>query len=122
MIIRKQAIKQSSEEVSLQVSFTLADISRWMKMYYSLVATPCGHSFALALPINEQSALQYFGNEAFSGFPQKYREQLAAWAFAMARRHGFLIQSQDPFLADNIFFLSDKASKKAGRPRIEDDD
>lgn len=122
MIIRKQNIQKSSEEVSMQVSFTEADVKKAMQFYYQKFADSCGNTFARNTPHTELDLLHFFENYMFKNFVQKYREQLAAWAFAMALRHKFILSSIDDEESKKVYFLSDKLAKKVGRPREIDDD
>ena len=122
MIIRKQNVHKTAEEVSMQVSFTEADVKKAMQQYYSKFAEACGNTFARNTPHTELDLLHYFEHFMFENFVQKYREQLAAWAFAMALRHKFILPSQDDEESKKFYFLSDKLSKKVGRPRDIDDD
>lgn len=120
MIVRKQEIKQSAEEVSMQVSFGLPDVKKAMQKYYSLLANSCGHTFAVSTPNTERDMLYFFEHDTFANYVQKYREQLSAWCFAMAVRHKFLVSSYDEFESKKVYFLSEKLRLKVGRPRIED--
>ena len=122
MIIRKQNIQKSSEEVSMQVSFTEADVKKAMKDYYAKFAETCGNTYARNTPHTELDLLQFFERYMFNNFVQKYREQLSAWAFAMALRHKFILSSQYDEESKKFYFLSEKLSAKVGRPRLIDDD
>ena len=122
MIIRKQNIQKSSEEVSLQVSFGLPDIKKAMQRYYSLLADKCGNTYARTTQLTELDLLYYFEHDTFANFVQKYREQLSSWAFAMALRHKFILSSQDDEESKKFYYLSEKLSAKVGRPRLIDDD
>ena len=122
MIIRKQNIQKSSEEVSMQVSFTEADVKKAMQQYYAKFANTCGNTYARNTPHTELDLLQFFERYMFNNFVQKYREQLSAWAFAMALRHKFILSSQDDEESKKFYFLSEKLSAKVGRPRLIDDD
>ena len=122
MIIRRQVIKKSAEEVSMQVSFTEADVKKAMQQYYAKFANTCGNTYARNTPHTELDLLQFFERYMFNNFVQKYREQLSAWAFAMALRHKFILSSQDDEESKKFYFLSEKLSAKVGRPRLIDDD
>lgn len=122
MIIRKQNIQKSSEEVSIQVSFTEADVKKAMQYYYSKFADTCGNTYARNTPHTELDLLHFFEKNMFKNYVQKYREQLSAWAFAMALRHKFILSSQDDEESKKFYYLSEKLSAKVGRPRLIDDD
>ena len=122
MIIRKQNIHKTAEEVSMQVSFTEADVKKAMQHYYATFSETCGNTFAKNTPHTELDLLHYFEHYMFKDFVQKYREQLAAWAFTMAIKHKFILSSQDNEESKKFYFLSEKLSKKVGRPRMIDDD
>lgn len=122
MIVRKQNVHKTAEEVSMMVSFTEVDVKRAMQEYYSKFAEACGHTFARNTSHSELDPLYFFEHTMFKNFVQKYREQLSAWAFAMAIRHKFILASQDEEESKRIYFLSEKLNKKVGRPRLLDDD
>ena len=122
MIVRKQSIKQSSEEVSMMVSYGLPDVKKAMRNYYQMFAQTCGKTYALNTPHNELDLLHYFENYMFKDFVQKYREQLAAWAFAMALRHKYILSSVDEDEAKKLYYLSEETSKTSGRPKENIDD
>ena len=122
MIIRKQNVHKTAEEVSMMVSFTEADVKKAMQHYYATFAETCGNNFARNTSHTELDLLHYFENYMFKNFVQKYREQLAAWAFSMALRHRFILSTQDDDDSKKIYFLSDKLSAKVGRPKLIDDD
>lgn len=122
MIIRKQNVHKTAEEVSMQVSFTEADVKKAMQHYYSKFAEACGNTFAKNTQHTELDLLYFFEHYMFANFTQKYREQLSAWAFAMALRHKFILASQDDEETKKFYYLSEKLSAKVGRPRLIDDD
>lgn len=122
MIIRKQAIKKSAEEVSLQLSFGLPDVKKAMQKLYSLLADKCGNTYATNQPLSELDVLHFLEHDTFANFVQKYREQLSSWAFAMAIRHKFLLSSEDPEESKKYYFLSSSLRSRIGRPRIEDEE
>lgn len=121
MIIRKQEIRQSAEEVSMQISFGLPDVKKAMQKYYSFFAKH-GHEYAVSVEQTEYDLIYFFEHDTFANYMQKYREQLSAWCFAMAVRHKFLVPSYDEFESKKVYFLSEKLRQRVGRPRIEDED
>lgn len=122
MIIRKQTIRQNAEEVSMQVSYDVVDIKREMKKFFALFADKCGNTYALNTPLSELDVRHFFEHETFAHFAQKYREQLSAWAFAMALRHKFLFPSEDPTEAKRYYYFADLLKYKSGRPRNTSED
>ena len=122
MIVRKQNIKKSSEEVSMMVSYGVPDIKKTMQHYYALFAEKCGSTFALNTPHTELDLLHYFNHYTFAHFVVKYREQLSAWAFAMALRHKFIYPSEDETESKKNYFLSETLKTRIGRPRTTDED
>lgn len=122
MIIRKQSIRQSAEEVSLQLSFSAVDVKAAMKKFYSLFADTCGNTYALNAPLTELDILYFFEHDTFANFVQKYREQLSAWAFQMALRHKFLLPSVDESEAKRYYYFAEMLKYKSGRPRNADED
>ena len=122
MIIRKQEIRKSAEEVSLQVSFSAVDVKAAMKKFYSFFADVCGNTYALNTPLSELDILHFFEHDTFANFVQKYREQLAAWAFAMALRHKFLLPSEDETESKKYYYFAEMLKHKSGRPMNTDED
>ena len=122
MIVRKQQIKLTAEEVSMQVSFSLPDIKRAMQKLYSLIVEKCGIKFTENLPWTELDLLYFLEHDTFCFFPQKYREQLSAWAFEMCLRHKFILSGNDDESPQKIYFLSQKLRHRIGRPREMDDE
>ena len=122
MIIRKQEIKKTAEEVSLQVSFGLPDVKRAMQKFDNLLADRCGNTYATNAPLTELDVLHFLEHDTFANFVQKYREQLSSWAFTMAIRHKFLLSSEDDNETKKYYFLSEKLRHKVGRPRELDDE
>ena len=120
MIVRKQKVRLASEEVSLQVSFGLADVKKAMQKYYRSMEN-ISRDFARTTPVTEIEMRDYFERDTFSHFDEKYSEQLAAWCFSMALRHKFLIASVDEESEQKAYFLSDSLGRRVGRPRLETD-
>ena len=122
MIIRKQNIKKSAEEVSMMMSFGYPDIKAALQRFYFLIADRCGHTYAVNVPITESDLLHFFSHDTFAMFAQKYKEQLSSWAFAMALRHKFILSSEDENEARKYYFLSPTLRSRRGRPRLDDDE
>ena len=69
MIIRKQNVHKTAEEVSMQVSFTEADVKKAMQHYYSKFAEACGNTFAKNTQHSELDLLYFFENFQKNLFP-----------------------------------------------------
>lgn len=118
MIVRKQHIKDSADEVSMQVSFGLPDVKKALQKYYSSIADICGDDYARSFTQTEPDMRYYFEHDTFANYEPKYREQLSAWCFSMAVRHHLLVPSHDnTYEAIKVYFLSDVLKRRAGRPR-----
>ena len=122
MIIRKQQIKTTAEEVSLQLSYSLPDVKKAMQRLFSLLSHGGNNAFAASTPLTELDVLHFLRNEVFAHFPAKYQEQLSAWAFSMSVKHKFLFSSEDPDENKKTYFLSEKLKCKIGRPRLEEEE
>ena len=119
MIIRKkQNIRSDAEEVSLMLSFAEADIKQALKKYYLSLADACNPPFAMNTPLSELDLVFYFENTLFAMFPQKYKSQLATWAFSMSLRHHFIIKSNDELNLRTTYFFSEKIGRRRGRPAL----
>lgn len=122
MIVRKQQIRTTAEEVSLMLSYSLPDVKKAMQHLFSLLATSGGNAYAASAPLSEMDILHFFANETFVHFPSKYKEQLSSWAFAMSIKHKFVFSSEDPTVGRKTYFLSEKLKCKIGRPRLNEED
>lgn len=101
----------------MQVSFALPDVKKSMQRYYHRLSDACGHVFARNSQVTEVEMLDYFAKDLFRNYVQKYREQLAAWAFAMALRHKLIIPTNDDEETKKVYFLSEFLSARVGRPK-----
>ena len=116
MILRNKRIGLKAEEVQIQVGFGLPDVKRFILMYTDILSK---YGNMLRDPVHEQDLRYFFEHhgEIFLSWPEKWREQLSAWAWCCAVRHGFLRQSATN---ENTFYFTDKAVKKRGRPKLKD--
>lgn len=120
MIIRKQNIRLNSEEVSLMMSFTEADVKQAFQQLYSLLSAQCGHTYATTTPLSEHDLMHFLRNRIFSFFSAaKYRVQLADWCFSMGLRHKFILPSRDDEESKNYYYLADNL-RRVGRPKGEE--
>ena len=78
MIVRKQQIRTTAEEVSLMLSYSLPDVKKAMQHLFSLLATSGGNAYAASAPLSEMDILHFFANETFAHLPSKYKEQLSS--------------------------------------------
>lgn len=114
MVLRERKINNKSDNVQLQVSFGLPDVKALLRLYAA------GDEFVEAVNRQYQHSekdiriwLEHDGR-AFLSWPDKWREQLSAWAFAVAVRNKLLLPSA---AAQNRFFLADCLFAKKGRPK-----
>lgn len=111
MVLRERKINNKSDNVQLQVSFGLPDIRELLKVYASL----CNKDGNGIDPQPEDFIRFWLEHDyrAFAGWPQKWREQLSGWCFAVALRNKLLI----PTAADeNKYKFADSLYAKRGRP------
>lgn len=109
MILRKKKICRNSDEISLQVSYSLPDIKRQLKDYYAVIGQ---------LVCTEQDLLHYFGHTLFKIYEPKHADELSKWALKLSLRNGLIIQSVTDI---NVYYLSESlGTRKPGRPTKEE--
>jgi len=119
MIIRKKRISNTSKEIQLSISFSSADIRRWMKECACLMCRP-----VCLQPIEEsieewrnytetEEGMRYFFEHrpsVFLNFESPHRQQLSGWAFAQSVALGYLVPSAvregEYFFTDKFFLLA----------------
>ena len=114
MVLRERKINNNADEVQVHCSFGVPDVKALFKMY----ATMCE-------PIKDYQHTEHdvrywleHDGRAFLSWPNKWREQLSGWAFAVAVRNKLL----KPTAAnENKYYLADFLFAKRGRPPKEDD-
>ncbi len=113
MVLREKKINNKSDNVQLQVSFGVSDIKALFKVY----AEMCNS--IKDLPMTEQDVRYWLEHDgrAFLSWPNKWKEQLTAWAFSLAVRTKLLIATATN---ENKYFLADCLFAKRGRPHKED--
>lgn len=116
MIIRNRKINPSAKEIMLSVSFTSADIRRWLEYYASLICSPiCGQKQEEAIEETRsrretEEALRYWFEHdpfVFKNYEAPYRQQLSAWAWMQSIKLGYLTPSAtkpDEYLYTDKFF------------------
>ena len=116
MIIRNRKINPSAKEIMLSVSFTSADVRRWMEDYANIICRRvCDQTREEAIEETRsrretEQALRYWLEHCpsvFLNYEAPYREQLSAWGFTQAVTLGYLVQSAarpDEYLLSDKFF------------------
>lgn len=117
MVLREKRISNKSDNVQLSVSYGIADVKSWLRLYVS----PDGvcEEVLRTIQHTEQDIRFWFEHHsnAFAAYPQKWREQLSGWAFCVAVRHKMLL----PTAADeNRYYLADCLFARIGRPPKEE--
>ncbi len=109
----RKKINPEAKDVSIQVSYGTSDVRNTLKKMYDQLATPCGDTFALSLPIAEPELLSYFEQTIFRDYEATTAKPLARWAVAQAIKREFVITGT----VENAFYLSPILKKRAGRPK-----
>ncbi|MBP5646478.1 MAG: hypothetical protein J6X21_03645 [Bacteroidaceae bacterium] len=90
MIIRNtQEIREASEEIRLHVSFSVADVREWMESFYELIGL---------MTFEEADFSHYLKHSFLQFFAEKWQNGIAAWAWAVAVRHGFVIVTDSGYI------------------------
>ena len=114
MVLREKKINNKSDEVKLSCSFSLVDVKAFFKIYAKLCKN------IKDLPQSEQDFRYWLEHDgrAFLSWPQKWREQLRGWAFAVAVRNKLLIPSAS---RENRYYLADCLFVNRGRPKNKEE-
>lgn len=112
MVLRERKINNKSDNVQLQLSYGVPDVTALLKIYAGLMAS---QDFE-----HTEKDVRYWlehDGRAFLSWPDKWREQLSAWCFAVAVRNKLLI----PLATDeNKYYLADCLFVRRGRPPKEE--
>lgn len=117
MVLREKRISNKSDNVQLQVSFGLPDVKALLRLYVSFDGF--SEEVLRTDPVTEQDVRFFLEHEgrAFLSYPEKWREQLSGWAFAVAVRNKLLIPTA---ANENQFYFADCLFAKRGRPKNDD--
>jgi len=98
MIIRnaKDTIRIESEEILLKLSYTVADVREWMQSYYELIGL---------LPFSDSEFCHYLKHSYLQHFGDKWQDNIAAWAWAVALRHGFVVDTASGYIVSARYVL-----------------
>lgn len=124
MILRNKKLKTTSATAEISVSFSSADVRNWVKMYaYTFTkgrTSGSDYEYARTALMDEEDVRWYFEHEGriLLSWPTKWKEQLSAWAWAVAIREGFLKPSATPG-HENEFYFADSMLHVPGRPKKE---
>ena len=106
----------------VSVSFGVPDVKEWMRRYASMFlicGAKAGKELGKSIPISEGDVRRWMEKDptVLANWSSVWRDQLSAWAFAVALRHGLLT----PSAIENRYFLSDECFVKRGRPTATDE-
>ena len=118
MIIRNRKINPNAKEIMLSVSFTSADIRRWMEELANLMCMYLGdeekrqEAIENARKRDTEEGMRYFFEHQpsiFKNYESPYRQQLSAWAWAQSVKLGYLTPSatkpEEYLFTDKFFSL-----------------
>lgn len=117
MVLREKKISNKSDNVQLHVSYGLPDVKALLRLYLSFDGV--SEEVFRTSPLTEQDVRFFLEHEgrAFQSYPDKWREQLSGWAFAVAVRNKLLIPTATD---ENRYFLADCLFTRRGRPSKEE--
>lgn len=113
MVLRERKINNKSDEVQIHCSFSVVDVRAYFKLYAEMCTG------ARYYPQTEYDVRHWMEHDGriFLSWPDKWRDQLSRWAFAVAVRNKLLI----PTAADeNKYLLADFLFARRGRPPKND--
>ena len=92
MVLRNKKLSTTSDTAELSVSFGAPDVKELLKIYVSSFVEAVSENFARTIKEDELSIRHWFENDgrAFLSWPDKWKVQLSAWAFAVAVRDKYL--------------------------------
>ena len=109
MVLREKRISNQSDNVQLQLSYGVPDVTALLKIYAGLMADK---DFE-----HTEKDVRYWlehDGRAFLSWPEKWKEQLSGWCFATAVRNKLL----EPTAVDeNRYYLADCLFARRGRPK-----
>ena len=114
MVLRERKINNKSDNVQLQVSFGLPDVKALLKLYVGICDKGDG------VEPQPEDWIRYWLEhdfKAYAGWPEKWREQLSGWCFAVAVRNKLLRPSATD---ENKYYLADCLFTRRGRPPKEE--
>lgn len=118
MVLRERKINLKSDEVQVHCSFSLPDVKALLRMY-AAGENEAVEAVNRQCPHTEQDVRSWLESDgrAFLSWPDKWREQLSAWAFAVAVRNKLIVSTATD---ENRYFLADCLFTKRGRPKADD--
>ena len=117
MVLREKKISNKSDNVQLHLSYGLPDVKMLLRLYGNIEGV--SEEILRTIQHTEQDVRFWFEHDgrAFLSFQDKWREQLSAWAFAVAVRNKLLIPTA---VDENKYYLSPSLFIKRGRPPQND--
>lgn len=112
MVLREKRISNQSDNVQLQLSYGVPDVTALLKIYAGLMAS---QDFE-----HTEKDVRYWlehDGRAFLSWPDKWREQLSGWCFAVAVRNGLL---KPTAIDENRYYLADSLFSRRGRPKKDE--
>lgn len=118
MVLRERKINNKSDVVQIHISYGLPDVKALFKDYANRFVNSCGLHFAKSVANGESDIREWLEHDptAFGNYPEKWKQQLSAWAFAVAVRNKLLTESASK---PNVFYFADSLFARRGRPRKE---
>ncbi len=111
MIVRKRAINTSNAEVQISISYSSADIKKWMQRFVRiLIKTPDAVEYWRGQTLTENEVRYWLEHDgrAFLAIEKPWNTQLSQWAFKQMITAGYLTQSGNE---ENKYYFSEKSLK-----------
>lgn len=103
MITRKRKINPNATEVQLAISFSLADVRRWLELYVDLFLSPLTQHEKRETTLERarswketEDNLRYWlehDKNVFANYEEPFRSQLSCWAWCQIVSKGYLTPS-----------------------------
>lgn len=123
MIVRNHKINKNADEIQLRMSFSKVDVLKWLRLLGSTYNSDeetrqwfLSHTF-------DENDIRYFfehHGQALASLDTKWREELSGWAWNVAVREKFLVQSSTPG-REREYYPTETLLKRVGRPKKEEE-
>lgn len=119
MILRKKKLNIKNETIEVAVSFSEVDVKEWLFLFAWLFHKGLkeGQEFVKTMPVTEMDIRYWLEHEphALKTWPDKWREQISAWAWATMLRKKYLVPSATK---ENTYFLADYFINRTRKPHV----
>ena len=110
----------NANEIQLSLSFSKVDVLKWLRSFATIC---CKYDKELedswlSSSLTEKDVRHYLENDSMvlGSYEERWREKISAWAWNVAVREKYLVQSSTPG-REHDFYPDPILLKRVGRPR-----